>query len=56
MVSQDMKWEPWQGFKQGRSVLRFFFFFFFGCATYLVRSWFPNQGLNSGHGSESTKS
>ena len=27
MVSQDVKWELWQGFKQGRSVFRFFFFF-----------------------------
>ena len=55
MVSQDVKWELWQGFKQRRSVFRFFFFFFFGYSTYLVRAWFPNQGLNPGHGSDSTK-
>ena len=30
-----------------------FFFFFFGLARYLVRSQFPDRGLNPGRGSES---
>ena len=32
-----------------------FFFFFFGHALKPVGSQFPDQGLNFGHGSESTK-
>ena len=27
----------------------------FGCALWLAGSYFPNQGLNTGHGSESGK-
>ena len=52
MVSQDVKWELWQGFKQGRSVFRFFFFWLCHIS---CEAWFPNQGLNPGHGSDSTK-
>ena len=36
--------------------LRFFFFLFFGRAAWLVRSQFPDQGLNLGPGSKSPES
>ena len=38
-----------------RSVKRSFFLFFFDHSAGLVGSYFPDQGLNLGHHSESTK-
>ena len=47
MVSQDVKWELWQGFKQGRSVFRFFFFFFWLCHI-SCESLVPQPGVEPG--------